>query len=128
MIAKRELTPHLLLVEGDDAMRRGLQLLLTGQGYQVHAFARVALALADAAAIASSHLVIDYAQRGTDGVEALRLLQSHGWKGHAVLVVASATQPLRETAFAAGFAAVLPKPFRDADLLEALAHRAQDGA
>jgi FixJ family two-component response regulator len=101
-------------------VRRGLQLLLTGQGYQVHAFSRAARALADPLAITASHLVIDYILPETDGVEALALLQAHGWKGRAVLITASYSQNLRRTALRAGFAALLLKPFPDASLIDAL--------
>ena len=120
LIAESELAPHLLLVESDDAVRRGLQLLLTGQGYRVHAFSRAALALADTAAITASHVVIDYVQTESDGIEALRLLQAHGWKGRAILITTFDTQRLRDTALRAGFAATLLKPFPDTHLLEAL--------
>lgn len=119
-IARRAPAPRLLLVEGNDALRRGLQLLLTGQGYQVHAFSRAARALADPLAITASHLVIDYILPETDGMEALALLQLHGWKGRAILITASYSQSLRRAALRAGFAAILPKPFPDANLIEAL--------
>lgn len=111
---------RLLLIEADDAVRRGLQLLLTGQGYQVHAFSRAVLALADPAVIAASHLIIGYALPESDGIQALRSLQSHGWRGRAVLVTALTSRKLGEAALNAGFAAVLSKPFSDADLLDAL--------
>ena len=118
--ARSALAPRLLLVEDDDAARRKLQLLLTGQGYQVQAFSRAALALADPAAIMASHLVIDHDLPEADGMQALRVLQSHGWKGCAVLVTATYSRQLRDTALGAGFAALLPKPVRGADLLDAL--------
>ena len=118
--ARRTPAPRLLLVEGNDALRRSLQLLLTGQGYQVHAFSQATRALADPVAITASHLVIDHIQPETDGVEALALLQLHGWKGRAVLMTASHSQGLRRAAIRAGFAATLPKPFPEATLLEAL--------
>jgi CheY-like chemotaxis protein len=119
-IARRTSAPRLLLVEGNDTLRRGLQLLLTGQGYQVQAFSRAARALADPLALTASHLVIDYILPETDGVETLGLLQLYGWSGRAVLITASYSQNLRRAAFRAGFAAILPKPFPDANLIEAL--------
>lgn len=112
---------HLLLIEDDDGVRRSLQLLLTGQGYQVHAFSRPSLAIADPAALASTHLVVDYALPQTDGVAALQFLKSQGWRGFAILVTAYYTSELHEMALSEGFDAVLAKPFRDAKLLEALA-------
>lgn len=119
-VARRAHAPRLLLVEGNDALRRGLQLLLTGQGYQVHAFSRMARALADPLVMTASHLVIDHVLPEADGVEALNLLQLHGWSGRAVLMTTSYSMNLRRTALRAGFAAILPKPFSDANLIEAL--------
>ena len=119
-VARRAHAPRLLLVEGNDALRRGLQLLLTGQGYQVHAFSKIMRALADPLVMTASHLVIDHVLPEADGVEALNLLQLHGWSGRAVLMTTSYTANLRRTALRAGFAAILPKPFSDANLIEAL--------
>jgi CheY-like chemotaxis protein len=119
-IARRTSAPRLLLVEGNDTLRRGLHLLLTGQGYQVQAFSRAARAFADPLALTASHLVIDYILPETDGVEALNLLQLYGWNGRAVLITASYSQNLRRAALRAGYSAILPKPFRDANLIEAL--------
>lgn len=120
LIAESGLAPHLLLIESEDAVRRGLQLLLTGQGYRVHAFSRTTLALADPAAMKASHVVVDYVLPEADGIEALRLLQSHGWNGRAILIAASRSQELCDSALRAGFAEVLLKPCADPDLLEAL--------
>ena len=119
-IARRAPAPRLLLVERNDTLRRGLQLLLTGQGYQVQAFSRAASALADPLALTASHLVIDYILPETNGVEALNILQLYGWSGRAVLITAFYSQNLRRAALRAGFAAILPKPFPDANLIEAL--------
>ncbi len=119
-VAWRAHAPRLLLVEGNDALRRGLQLLLIGRGYQVHAFSRMARALADPLVMTASHLVIDHVLPEADGLEAMNLLQLHGWSGRAVLMTASYTVNLRRTALRAGFAAILSKPFSDANLIEAL--------
>lgn len=111
---------HLLLIEDDDAVRRALQLLLTGQGFQVHAFASATLALADPGALAAGFLVIDYLLGESSGIEALGLLRSRGWQGRAVLITAHYSPHLHEEALQAGFDGVIAKPFRDATLLAAL--------
>lgn len=120
MIMQGKTAPHLLLIEDDAAVRRGLQLLLQGQGYQVHSFANAAAALADRASWAATHVVIDFAMPHCDGIEALRALRADGWRGVAVLITAFFSNALRGRAMAEGFVAVLPKPFRDDVLLDAL--------
>lgn len=112
--------PMLLLVEDDDGVRRGLQLLLSGQGYDVHAFSSARAALADLAIPAAKYLVADYALADSDGIVLLTTLQGRGWRGTAVLITAFASAELRAAAVTAGFAAMLDKPFRDDDLLRAL--------
>lgn len=112
--------PMLLLVEDDDGVRRGLQLLLQGQGFDVQAFASAHAALADPAVPAAHYLVADYALAEGDGIALLTALRGRGWNGTAVLITAFASADLRAAASAAGFVAMLDKPFRDDDLLRAL--------
>ena len=110
----------LLLIEDDDALRRALQLLLTGQGYRVHAFARPDLVRNNPAALSAPDLIVDYSLPGENGIEALQSLRRRGWDGKAVLVSAYMTPELRRTAIDAGFDVALAKPFRDSELLTAL--------
>lgn len=112
--------PTLLLVENDDGVRRGLQLLLQGQGFDVHAFASARAALANTGLHAARYLVADYALADSDGIELITALRARGWHGVGVLITAFASADLRVAALAAGFVAMLDKPFRDDDLLRAL--------
>jgi FixJ family two-component response regulator len=112
--------PILLLVEDDDGVRRGLQLLLSGQGFEVHAFASARTALADTALQSARYFVADYALADSNGVELITALRARGWPGKAVLITAFSSADLRAAALAAGYAAMLDKPFRDDDLLRAL--------
>lgn len=112
--------PKLLLVEDDDGVRRGLQLLLSGQGFDVNAFASARAALADPAIRTAHCLVSDYVLADGDGIELITALRAEGWRGTAVLITAFASPELRVAASAAGFGALLDKPFRDDDLLRAL--------
>lgn len=112
--------PTLLLVEDDDGIRRGLQLLLQGQGFDVHSFASARAALADTAIASARYLVVDYVLADSDGMALLRDLHERSWSGTAVLITAFASEQLRVAALAQGFAAMLDKPFRDDDLLRAL--------
>ncbi len=112
--------PNLLLVEDDDGIRRSLQLLLQGQGFNVRAFASAAPALADAAASEARYLVVDYLLADSDGIAFLRQLRARGWQGVAVLITAYASPEVRDGARDVGFVTVLDKPFRDNALIAAL--------
>jgi FixJ family two-component response regulator len=113
--------PMLILVEDDDSVRRALQLMLSGSGYRVRAFASAASALADAVSREAEYLVADFMLSASDGVQLLASLRASGWSGHALLVTAYPSNDLRRTAEAAGYAAVMEKPVRQQELLSALA-------
>ena len=110
----------LLLIEDDDGVRRGLQLFLQGHNFDVHAFASLKSALADPVACDAPFVVIDYVLREGNGIAALGTLRERGWDGVAVLITAFATAGVRQAASAAGFKAVVDKPFRDDELLRTL--------
>ena len=109
-----------ILIEDDDALRRSLQLLLIGQGYHVLAFSQPEAAIASPASLAAACLVIDYVLPRHNGIETLRMFRAKGWQGRAVLITAFHSPGLQDAAADAGFAAVLPKPFRTDDLDRAM--------
>jgi len=111
---------QVVLVEDDDALRRSLQLLITGQGYEVSAFSSPKAAVSSPAAAGAACLVIDYLLPQYDGIEALRLFRAGGAGGRAILITAYHTPELQDAALQAGFAAILAKPFRTEDLIRAL--------
>ena len=115
-----ELRPMLILVEDDDSVRRSLQLLLSGSGYRVRAFASAASALADPVVLGADFLVADYLLSESDGVELLGGLRARGWAGRAILVTAYPSNELRRAAEEVGYMAVMEKPVRHQELLLAL--------
>lgn len=111
---------RLVLIEDDAKVRRALQLLLQGQGFQVLSFASAAPALANPDTLAVEHIVVDYVMPQCDGVEFLEAIRRQGWNGNAVLMSGFYSKSLEAKAIAAGFSAILAKPFRDDLLLDAL--------
>lgn len=111
----------LLLIEDDAPLRRSLQLLLQGQGFEVRAHASGAQAIADSSAIDARVLVADYRLPDSDGIEVLRSLRRFGWSGRAILITGFPSDKLKVDAGDAGFAAVLEKPLRRHQLIAALA-------
>ena len=111
---------RILLLEDDDGVRRSLQLLLQGHGFEVRSFAAATPALADPLSANVDFLVTDNRLPDGDGVSALRTLRARGWRGRAVLITAFPSETVSEAAQAAGFSAILEKPLRQQLLLAAL--------
>lgn len=111
-----------MLVDGDDAARRSVQLLLQAHGVTVRSFAGVAEALAAHDPRDDLLLAVDRLPDG-DGIALLRVLRADGWTGRALLITgASSPAPpsLRDAARAAGYDRILERPLRRHALLAAL--------
>ena len=105
--------PKVLIVEDDAAVRRSLQLLLQGRGYDVRSYASGAALLADRSTRDAACIVADYAMPDIDGIALLRELRADGWSAPAILVTAYHSQSLVERAEIEGFAQVFEKPLPD---------------
>ena len=111
---------QVLIVEDDPAVRRSMQLLLQGQGFDVRAYGAAEALLADDAFEQSCCLIADYKMQGVDGIDLLSRLRERGWQGQAVLVTAFPSSQLAQQALAAGYTAVFEKPLRERSLVEAI--------
>lgn len=111
---------QMLLLEDDPGVRRSMQLVFQGQGYDVRAFASGEALLGDARAVQAACLIADYALAGKDGISVLSSLRSAGWQGPALLVSAFATPDLERRARQAGFAEIFEKPVKLHLLVDAL--------
>lgn len=110
----------MLLLDDDPGVRRSLHLMLRAHGFDVRSHESSMMLLDDPALNEAAFLVADFRVPFVDGVEVLRAMRDRGWRGRAVLVTGYTTAALREAASAAEFAAVLEKPVRPHDLLNAL--------
>lgn len=111
------LSPEILIVDDDQAVRRSLYLFLRGHGYRVKAYPDLRSAVNDPEALGASLLLADYRLVGADGFDVLRRLRGVGFAGSAVLVTAFVTDDLTRKAEAEGFDLVLDKPVRRHQLL-----------
>ena len=112
--------PCVLVVEDDDAVRRSLQLLLRGRGFDVRAYASARLALADHNTRAAVCLVADLVMPEVDGVALLGALREDGWSGAAILISGFLTPDRAAAAEQAGFAMVLRKPLAETSIVDAV--------
>lgn len=111
---------RLLLVEDDPAVRRSLQLLLRGRGFEVRAYASALDLLADPTALSARGLIADFRMPEVDGFGVLEALRGRGWTGAALLITGFADERLAARALAAGFDRVFPKPLVDGAFLDAV--------
>lgn len=112
--------PQVLLAEDDPAVRRSLQLLLHGQGYDVRSYASGSALLADPKARGAACFVADYKMPGMDGVETIMALRGEGWTGPAILLTAFHSPELNARAHQAGFSVILAKPLHERSLADTL--------
>ena len=108
----------ILIAEDDPGVRRSLQLLLQGRGYDVRSYASGAALLADRTARDAACVVADYAMPDIDGMALLREMRAEGWPGAAVLITAYHSRNLEERAAIEGFASVIEKPLPESLLVE----------
>ena len=112
--------PEILIVEDDPAVRRSMQLLLNGQGFDVRAYASGGSLLADIATSRAVCLIADYRLDEGNGIAVLTALRQSGWTLPAILVTAFNSAQLQQDAREAGFAEVLEKPFKEHALVHAV--------
>ena len=112
---------RVLLVEDDAAVRRSLQLLLVGQGYDVRAYPSAAGLAQDPEALRADCLVADLMIPDGNAVTLLSDLRGSGWNGQAVLISGHLTNEWAERALAHGYAAAFAKPIGDSVLTKCLA-------
>ncbi|MGB3928558.1 MAG: response regulator [Sphingobium sp.] len=113
--------PRILIVEDDAGMRRSMQLLLQGRGFDVRAYAAADPMLLDEELTEAVCLVVDYLLGDRDGISVLGTLRNLGWRGPAILITAYPTEELRRSASEAGFSAFLEKPFKEHMLVNTVA-------
>ena len=112
---------RILLVEDDDAVRRGLQLLLVAHGYDVRAYASGEGLALDPEAVQADCLVADLLIPGSDALGLIHELGEAGWSGPAVLISGHLTDEWATLARSKGYDAVLAKPIVEARLVNCIA-------
>src|SRR5438445_3259957 len=119
--------PCVFVVDDDQSTRESLRNLLRSTGLNVQTFASAHEFLTSQRPDASSCLVLDVQLPGCSGLE----LQQELAKGHAPLPIIFITGhgdiPMTVRAMKAGAIEFLTKPFRDEDLLNAVAQAMNNG-
>jgi len=113
---------RILLVEDDAAVRRSLQLVLAGGGFDVRAYGGAKGLTGDVEAMQACCLVADLILQESDAICLLADMRAAGWTGPAVLISGHLNDKWRLEAIRAGFDTVLEKPVSGAPLLKEI-HR-----
>jgi len=112
--------PRIVLLEDDNGVRRSMQLLLHGRGFDVKAYSSADPMLADPDLAEVDCLIADYRLDGTNGIDVLRSLKARGWRKPAVLITAFNSADMTSKATKAGFDAIFDKPVKDHVLIAEL--------
>jgi FixJ family two-component response regulator len=112
--------PLIALVDDDDALRTSLDNLLRSVGFRVQGFASAEAFLQAPPAPETACLLLDVRLPGMNGLELQRQLGAAHGSLPIIFVTAYADEDVRARALAAGAVAVLSKPCREADLLQAI--------
>lgn len=81
------LTPCVIsLIDGDAPLRRGRQLMLRSERFDVRAYATSAAVLADPNARASACLIVDVGMPDIGGIDLVRMMRLGSWRGGAILL------------------------------------------
>jgi FixJ family two-component response regulator len=111
------------VVDDDASVRESLHSLLRSVGYGVKLFQSVQGMLDHGGGLAEAAcLVLDVRLPGQSGLELQRTLTNAGIALPIVFITGHGDVPMSVTAMKAGAIEFLTKPFRDQDLLDAVAH------
>jgi len=113
--------PLVLVVDDDDAVRRGLQSLLRSVGFRVEPFASGRELLHSNLARDGNCLILDVRMPMSSGFDLQGELARAGIKVPIVFITGHGDIPMSVRAMKAGAIDFLGKPFRDQDLLDAVA-------
>jgi FixJ family two-component response regulator len=108
------------VVDDDDALRNSLDDLLQSVGFRVQGFASAEAFLQVQHAPEAACLLLDVRLPGMNGLELQRQLGVTHWRIPIIFITAYADDDMRARALAAGAVAVLSKPCREEDLLNAI--------
>jgi FixJ family two-component response regulator len=113
--------PRVFVVDDDQSVRTSLANLLATEGYAVEIFASSAAYLARAPHPGPVCLLLDVQLPGLDGLALQRKLTEEGRMEQIVFITGHGDIPMGIGAMKGGAADFLPKPFRDDELLAAVA-------
>lgn len=114
-------SPIILVVDDEPLIRQSLDTLLRSVGYQVRSFSSALDLYEDDSLPRASCLILDIRLPFTSGLDFQQRLTDRGIAVPVIFVTAHGDIPMTVRAMKAGAADFLSKPFRDQDILDAVA-------
>ena len=112
--------PTVFIVDDDEAVRDSLRILLESNGFCVSCFASPDDFLRSGSAESLGCLLVDSNMPGMSGFDLVSTLNRSGTRLPTILMTGHADARTRELAQAAGFLAIIEKPFVDDAVVEAV--------
>ncbi len=113
--------PAIFVIDDDAALRAALDSLFRSVGYQTHCFGSTADFMGSGHAGSAGCLVLDIRLPGTNGLDFQAQLAQAGFSMPIVLMTGHGDIPMTVRGMKAGAVDFLPKPFREQDMLDAVA-------
>jgi FixJ family two-component response regulator len=122
-------TPKVIVIDDDASVRRSLARLLKTEGHNVECFVSAEAYLMEVEPSGEAAcLVLDINMPGLNGLDFQQVQLERGCGDQIIFITGHGDVPMCARAMKAGAVDFLPKPFSDAELLEAVdraLHRAQ---
>jgi FixJ family two-component response regulator len=113
--------PAIFIVDDDDGLRVALDALFRSVGYRTHQFGSAAEFMDSGFAKSAGCLVLDVRLPGLSGLDFQEKLGAAGITMPVILMTGHGDIPMSVRGMKAGAVDFLPKPFREQDMLDAVA-------
>jgi FixJ family two-component response regulator len=113
--------PFIYIIDDDESIRLSLDSLFRSVGFATHTFVSTQEFLAVERPDAEACLVLDIRLQGTSGLDFQQQLAQSGIEIPVVLITGHGDIPMSVRGMKAGAVDFLTKPFRDQDMLDAVA-------
>lgn len=113
--------PAIHVIDDDAALRAALDSLFRSIGYETHCYGSTADFMGSGRAEHAGCLVLDVRLPGTNGLDFQTQLASAGFAMPIILMTGHGDIPMSVRGMKAGAVDFLPKPFREQDMLDAVA-------
>jgi FixJ family two-component response regulator len=119
-IAAQPRRPVVVVVDDDESVRESSRALLSSFALKVHTFSSAEALLGSALLDAAECLILDVLMPGMTGPELYRELKQRGCRVPVVFITAHGDESMRPQMLEMGAIDYLLKPFREAELIDAV--------
>ena len=113
--------PLISILDDDDALRHSLEDLIRSIGFRTQGFSSAEAFLSSTEVPGTACLILDVRMPGVNGLDVQRNINAAKLRIPIIFITAHADSDARERALKAGAVAFLYKPFREQELVDAIA-------